>query len=84
MSLPTYFTRVQDEKRTILIDGRHDEMIQEIWEHERRQAGEGLDNSPQIERMISTIDFNSLRDTRVENYKDERYWVIEFPGSSQS
>ena len=74
MSVPTLFCQMRDEKRTILINWQQEDMILEIWEHERQTAGEGIDNRPPIEHT-SSVDFNSLKDAR--DYKGVRYWVIE-------
>jgi hypothetical protein len=39
-----------DEERTILVDFQHEEMILEIWKHERQETGEGIENPPPSER----------------------------------
>ena len=74
MSVPTLFCQMRDEKRTILVNWQQEDMIVEIWEHERQTAGEGIDNRPPIEHT-SSVDFDSLKDPR--EYKAVRYWVIE-------
>ena len=74
------FQSIRDEKRTILVDWLHEDMIIEIWKHERQEAGEGIDNRPQILRKASEISL--LKDRR--EYKGVSYWVIEFSGSSRS
>jgi len=74
MSVPTLFCQMRDEKRTILVNWQQEDMIVEIWEHERQTAGEEIDNRPPIEHT-SSVDFNSLKDAR--DYKGVRYWVIE-------
>jgi hypothetical protein len=75
MSVPTYFSQMRDEKRTILVDFQHEDIILEIWKHKRQEAGEGIDNPPAIERN-SSINFNSLKDARKGDYQGVTYWVI--------
>ena len=74
MSAPTLFCQMRDEKRTILVNWQQEDMILEIWEHERQTTGGGIGNRPPIEHT-SSVDFNSLKDAR--DYKGVRYWVIE-------
>jgi len=74
MSVPTLFCQMRDEKRTILINWQHEDLIVEIWEHERQTAGEGIDNRPPIEHT-SSVDLNSLKDAK--DHKGVRYWVIQ-------
>jgi hypothetical protein len=76
MSVPTLFSQIRDEKRTILVDWLHEGMIQEIWKYERQNAGEPIDNPPPFDKT-SAINFNSLKGTRTGDYKGVRYWVIE-------
>jgi hypothetical protein len=65
---------MRDEKRTILVNWQQEDVIVEIWEHERQTAGEEIDNRPPIEHT-SSVDFNSLKDRR--EYNGVSYWVIE-------
>jgi hypothetical protein len=39
-------------KETILIDWQQEDMIVEIWEHERQTAGQEIDNRPPIEHHL--------------------------------
>jgi hypothetical protein len=73
MSVPTLLCQMRDEKRTILVNWQQEDMIVEIWEHERQTAGGGMGNRPPIEHT-SSVDFNSLKDPK--DYKGVRYWVI--------
>ena len=74
MSVSTLFSQMRDEKRTILVDFQHEDMILEIWQHERQTAKEPIDNRPPIEQT-SAIDFNSLKVAKY--YENVQYWVIE-------
>lgn|GEM_PF-6943236 len=74
MAVPTLLCQMRDEKRTILVNWQQEDMIVEIWEHERQTAGREKGNRPPIEHT-SSVDFNSLKDPK--EYKGVRYWVIE-------
>jgi hypothetical protein len=75
MSTPTLFIQIWDEKRTIVVDWLHENIILEIWKLEREKAGESIDNPPPIQPPTSAINFNSLKNARY--YKNVQYWVIE-------
>jgi len=74
MSLATHLCQIRDEKRTILTDSRHEDVIREIWEHERRKAGEETVDPPAV-TDASGFDSNLLKDAK--QFKGVTYCVVE-------
>jgi hypothetical protein len=74
MPLPTHLCQIRDEKRTVLADLRHKDVIREIWEHERRTAGEETVDPPPV---TDALNLDPVLLIEGKQYKGVTYCVIE-------